>query len=179
MNKITKYFHNIYGNIFLLGDNMKKLLIIIILLLIIINLKTEKEEVRVRILANSNSEIDQKNKVIVKNILINNFKNYKYDDVDNFINSNLSLIENDLNNNIPNNLNITLKIEFLKTYFPAKSCNGKFVSSGYYKTLLITINEGKGNNWWSILYPEFFGIEYEDFGEIKCRSYIFDLFKKP
>ena len=46
------------------------------------------------------------------------------------------------------------------------SLNGKVIPSGIYDTLLITIGEGEGSNYWSLLYPEFFGITFEDIDSI-------------
>ena len=46
--------------------------------------------------------------------------------------------------------------------------------SGKYMTLLFIIGKGEGKNWWSILYPEFYGINYEDSDEIEYRSFIYD-----
>ena len=66
-------------------------------------------------------------------------------------------------------------VEYKKVSFPAKVLNNKFIPSGTYKTLLITIGEGKGDNWWSVLYPEFFGINYDDSDEIKYKSFIYEL----
>ena len=165
--------------IFLFGDCMKKVILILIFILVIFTIKFETKEIRIRILSNSNSLIDQENKQIVKRILINNFKEYQYDDINSFLKNNIEVIKEDLISNLPSNLNLNVKVEYLKTYFPSKSLNGEFVSSGYFKTLLITINEGKGNNWWSILYPEFFDIGYDDFGEIKVKSFFFEWFKNP
>ena len=62
--------------------------------------------------------------------------------------------------------------------YPAKVLDGKMVPSGSYPTLLITIGTGSGSNWWSILYPEFFGVSYESSSEVEYRSYFYELFKK-
>ena len=67
------------------------------------------------------------------------------------------------------------KIELKETIFPAKTLKGKIMPAGKYMTLLITIGEGNGDNWWSILYPEFYGINYDDAGEVEYRSFIYDL----
>ena len=165
--------------IFLLGDFMKKIVLLLIFILIIFSIKFEEKEIRIRILSNSNSIVDQENKKLVKEILIKNFQNYEYNDVDSFIKNNIELIQDELINKIPRELNLVINVEYVKTHFPSKSLNGKFLSSGYYQTLLITINEGLGCNWWSILYPDFFDIGYDDFGEIKVKSYLIDLFKNP
>lgn len=129
----------------------------------------DSQELRIRILPNSNSEVDQKEKEIIKEALLEIFKE------ETIKISNLDELKQKLNQK---NLNLIheYKIEFKDVTFPSKTKNGKFIPSGTYKTLLITIGEGKGDNWWSVLYPEFFGVEYEDSEEIEYRSYIYDLF---
>ena len=61
--------------------------------------------------------------------------------------------------------------------FPAKSVNNSIIPSGLYPTVVITLGNGKGHNWWSVLYPEYFGLTYGDFDEIEYRSYIYDKLK--
>ena len=75
----------------------------------------------------------------------------------------------------PRLLKIAQMIEYKNVAFPAKVLNGKLIPSGTYKTLLITIGSGQGNNWWSVLYPEFFGINYEDSDEIEYKSFIYEI----
>ena len=158
---------------------MKKLIFIILFLFIIFNLNFEKKEIRIRILASSNTFSDQQDKKLVKEILINNFKEYDYQNADNFIENNLNKIKDDLISNLPINLKDKIKVEYLDTHFPPKSIDNNLSPSGYYKTLLITIDKGQGNNWWTVLYPEIFGIGFEDFGDVKCRSYFYDKWINP
>lgn len=129
----------------------------------------DSTETRIRIIANSNSEIDQEDKIKLRDALLEvltekspqlkevNPEEIKY-----------SLLQKKIN------INNQYKVEFKQETFPAKVLDGQFLPSGTYMTLLITIGEGKGENWWSVLYPEFFGVSYEDDNEIKYRSYIYD-----
>ncbi len=129
----------------------------------------DSTETRIRIIANSNSEIDQEDKIKLREALLEiltekspqlteiNPEEIKY-----------SLSQKKIN------INNQYKVEFKQETFPAKVLDGQFLPSGTYMTLLITIGEGKGENWWSVLYPEFFGVSYEDDNEIKYRSYIYD-----
>ena len=72
-------------------------------------------------------------------------------------------------------IDVNFQIELKETVFPAKVLNGKVMPSGKYMTLLFTIGKGEGDNWWSILYPEFFGINYDDSSEIEYKSFIYEL----
>lgn len=93
-----------------------------------------------------------------------------------------------------NNQNINLLVEYLSSSlkekyqsitvsytndtYPAKSLNGEFIPSGTYPTLLIKIGEGLGSNWWSLLYPEFFNVSYDESDEIEYRSYVWDKYQE-
>ncbi|MBQ4571013.1 MAG: stage II sporulation protein R [Bacilli bacterium] len=153
---------------------MKKVyLIILILILSIITSSCNKKEeyIRLRIIANSNTEIDICDKTIIKNTINKLFDENEltYETIN----------TNNLNNLLKNNLNKDLYnkivIKECISYYPAKSYKGKFISSGNYQTLLIEIGEAKGNNFWTLLYPEYFGYEFEESNEIEYRSYFYDL----
>lgn len=152
---------------------MKKIYLILFLIsLIILGGCTyiDNQQERIRILANSNSLEDIKEKEILRDALLDIFYKENIEDIKN----NISTI-NDLlkNKNLP--LKHNFKIEYKKVTFPAKTINNKFIPSGTYNTLLITIGKGEGDNWWSILYPEFFGINYGDSSEIEYKSFIYEL----
>ena len=51
------------------------------------------------------------------------------------------------------NINYGFKINFGLNYFPPKELNGKKYDEGYYESVLITLGEGSGDNWWCILFP--------------------------
>ena len=72
--------------------------------------------------------------------------------------------------------NIT--VSYTNDTYPAKSLNGEFIPSGTYPTLLIKIGEGLGSNWWSLLYPEFFNVSYDESDEIEYRSYVWDKYQE-
>ncbi len=127
----------------------------------------ESKEIRIRILANSNSEADIIEKYQLRDALLEVF--YEKSIVVN--EDNLHIIKKELNEKIQSNY----KIELKETIFPAKVLKEKVIPSGKYMTLLITIGEGKGKNWWSVLYPEFYGVNYDDSSEIEYRSFIYDL----
>lgn len=154
---------------------VKKGIFIFIILITLISIicvfaNNNDNELRIRILANSNSSEDLKNKEIVKDIvedIINDKKTYD-----------INIIEKELKNILPKEMFDTIKIELTNSYFPAKSYNNKFIPSGSYKTILITIGSGKGNNFWTLLYPEYYDIEFEESNEIEYRSYFVDLIRK-
>ncbi len=151
---------------------MKKMyLILFIISLIVLGGCTyiDSKEERIRIIANSNSYIDQEEKEVLRDALLEVFYNENIIDIKNNIYEINKLLKEKVS------LSHEFIIEYKKVSFPAKVLNNKFIPSGTYNTLLITIGNGKGDNWWSILYPEFFGINYDDSDEIKYKSFIYEL----
>lgn len=159
---------------------MKKgiVLIIIILLLVFMfnNKNSESDEIRVRVIANSNSYVDQS---IKNDVVLIMKKVINADDSYDMVLDKLDQLRKMLNEYSEKN-NIEILLEFKDTVFPAKSLNGKIIEGGVYKTLLITIGNGNGNNYWSLLYPEYYGITFEDIDSenIIVRSFFYDLFNK-
>ena len=152
---------------------MKKwILVFLILSSCVFSFSCSKKEdyVRLRIIANSNIESDILDKTIIKNTIEKLFNENKL--------SYNTLTENNLKVLLKNNLSIDLynKLTIKKcvSYYPAKAYKGKFIPSGSYETLLIEISEAKGNNFWTLLYPEYFGYEFEESNEIEYRSYFYD-----
>ena len=135
---------------------MKKTIVLIIIALTILFLCKNtndkvvipKESIRIRIIANSNNKIDIENKLKIKNdvekqiySLIKDAKTIN--DARTIINENLD------------NLNIELdsNVEFGYNYFPRKVYKNVIYESGMYESLVITIGEGKGGNFWCVLFP--------------------------
>lgn len=156
------------NNIF--GDKMKKILMLIMTLFYLVFLWgcNSNDELRLRILANSDTENDQEIKQAVKEYLKNNL-------VDELTNLDVLKIEQELTIAFPQEM---IKVEMTNVRYEAKSYNGKIVPSGNYKTILIKIGKGEGKNFWTLLYPEFFNISFEDDHEIEYHSFFYDLIKK-
>lgn len=152
---------------------MKKvyLLILVVMLCVITTSCNKKEEyVRLRIISNSNVEKDINNKTLVKETIKKLFDEKKL----NYETLSVSVLNNLLKNNLSGDLYSMITIKECISYYPAKSYNGMFIPSGNYETLLIEIGEGNGNNFWTLLYPEYFGYEFEETNEIEFRSYFYD-----
>lgn len=134
------------------------------------NTFSSEEDLRLRIIANSDSAIDQENKIIVKNAIKEILGDLDALEV--------SEIEKRLSEKIGEQINDEITVEITKSYYPAKTYEEKFIPAGRYQTLLITIGEGKGSNFWTLLYPEYFDITFEEQNEIEYRSYIVELWNK-
>lgn len=46
-----------------------------------------------------------------------------------------------------------VKIELARSYFPTKTYGELTLPAGYYKAVRVIIGEGKGKNWWCIMFP--------------------------
>ena len=130
---------------------------------------------RVRVIANSNDSVDQNCKNEVVKIMKSVIEcDDTYDDV-------LSKMD-DLKEKLDeygDKKKLDIELEFVKTKFPSKSLNDKIIEGGIYQTLLITIGKGEGNNYWSILYPEYYGFTFEDVDSenIEVKFYLWEKIK--
>lgn len=147
---------------------MKKIIFVILIigvLFIIFNDTNDSEELRFRVIANSDSIIDQNLKYqVVKELQkINISKN------------NLNIIKQKaeyiiLSNNFHYKVDVSIKNE----QFQTKYYNNKIIEGGVYKTIVVTIGKGEGKNYWTILYPEYFNVSFEDIntGNVKYDIWI-------
>lgn len=168
---------------------MKKILFVLASLLVYVGISKATVEsniipedaIRVRVIANSNSDLDQAIKSEVKDSLVNYLKGLleKTPSVDmaiNQIESNLERINNIVESTLDNR--DTFKINYGLNYFPPKEYKGVTYDGGYYNSLVVTIGEGLGDNWWCVLFPPLCLIEAEEGTEVEYRSYITDIINK-
>ena len=52
-----------------------------------------------------------------------------------------------------NNYDKDFKVNFGKNFFPDKDYKGVHYDEGEYESLVVTIGEGTGDNWWCVLFP--------------------------
>lgn len=112
--------------------------------------------IRFRIISNSNSAKD----IIIKQQVSDKVSKILFDkgntreDVRNNIIENINLIEVETNKVFnENNYSKKFNINYGYNYFPEKEFDGKRLKEGIYESLVLTIGEGKGDNYWCILYP--------------------------
>ena len=55
-----------------------------------------------------------------------------------------------------------IMINFGDNYFPEKDYKGVHYDEGAYESLVVTIGEGEGDNWWCVLFPPLCLLEAED-----------------
>ena len=170
---------------------MKRFLfsILIVLTIVLINkdkIVIPKEAIRIRVIASSDEEYDQKIKKEVKSTLEKDLYNLLKDtrSIDNartIITNNLVNIDKEVNDILKeNNYNKKYDINFGYNYFPKKEYKGITYEDGMYESLVVTLGEGKGSNWWCVMYPPFCLLEAQDNNttNIKYKWYINDLINK-
>lgn len=142
---------------------MKKILILLFVLTILFTLTKKSSDVlipnqaiRFRVIANSDEIIDQQIKMNIKNELEKNIfedlknKNNIYETRKTLIN-NLPKYEKLVATNLSNNEKFS--INYGINHFPEKEYKGVKYNEGEYESLVVTLGEGKGKNWWCVLFP--------------------------
>ena len=119
-----------------------------------------KKVLRLHILANSDTAIDQNIKMKIKNE-IQNFANKVLQNVKNkeeaikICNENLGnmekIIYKELRKNNENDKKIEIKLG--ENFFNTREYSSITMPAGTYDSLQIKIGSGKGQNWWCILFP--------------------------
>lgn len=142
------------------------------------------EALRIRILANSNSEYDQE----IKNELKGNIQMFVYDllkdvttieDARKIINSKLDNISSRTSNFLKlKNYDLPYSVNFGYNYFPEKIYKGVIYNAGYYESLLITLGKGDGDNWWCVLFPPLCLLEAEESTEVEYTTLVGEIIKK-
>ena len=161
---------------------MKKIIIFIIVLLIFLNTNKVKsinipdKSIRIRVIANSNSKIDQNEKIKISikvqdyvQGLLQNTKNIK--EADKIIKNNINNINNEIKKYIDN-----YKILYGKNFFPEKRYKGVVYNEGYYDSLVIKLGKGKGKNWWCVLFPPLCLMETDE--NVEYKFYVKEIIDK-
>ena len=142
---------------------MKSFFLLLLICLSVCFLLPKNEEIRIRVISNSDSsyDISYKQEVVIF-LKEEMFKNVKL--TDDYFKKNYESIEKILNHKFEN---ITVKYE--KHTFVNKTYNGSALENGEYKTLLISIGDGLGSNWWGSIFDE--TLQYESDEEVKYEWY--------
>ena len=140
---------------------MKKLILFLFGFMVIFTFLYNKEDkeilipnnaIRFRIIANSNNFDDQQLKMKIKEEIFNymidqDYQNKNRDEL-------ISEIKNDNGlNNVISKYTTDYTINYGYNYFPEKTFHGIKYQSGNYESLVITLGDGRGDNWWCLLYP--------------------------
>lgn len=140
--------------------------------------------IRLRVIPNSNSSLDQsmKNKVkkyLEKNTYATLSNVTDIEEARTKINDSLSNLDININKIFKDNkYNMEYTVDFGYNYFPEKKYRGLKYEEGYYESLVITIGEGKGNNWWCVLFPNLCLVDLENKTNVEYKSWIVEQINK-
>lgn len=174
---------------------MKKVIIVGLAFLSIFcfyNKTMAKQEVRIpdaairfRVLANSNSPRDQKVKEDVRDRmqkeLYDLLKNAKTNNEARTIIQDNIISFNELLSDEMKDKEYSYTIDYGMHEFPEKIYKGVTYEAGSYESLLVTLGEGKGDNWWCVLFPPLCLLEAEETeeqDEVEYKFFIKDLIEK-
>lgn len=117
------------------------------------------ETLRLHIIADSDSEYDQNNKLLVRDAVLEQYSEVlcgksveqaKY--FADFLKEEIALTARQILEQ--NGCKDNVSVEVTDMYFDTRSYqNGITLPAGEYSALRITIGEGKGQNWWCVMYP--------------------------
>ena len=166
---------------------MKKIIIALFLVtvLILVNSKeTEvlipKEAIRFRIIANSNKLEDQTQKLEIKKDLEPIIANIL--STSNSLDETRKEIKNNMYEvkNILNKYDTDYKLNYGYNYFPEKNYKGVTYKAGEYESLVVTLGDGLGDNWWCVLFPPLCLLEAteDNYDDITYTTYIKEIIDK-
>jgi stage II sporulation protein R len=118
-----------------------------------------QEAIRLRILANSDSEEDQGLKRLVRDAVNKEITEWvseltSIEEARSLIKSRLPEIQEIAENVVKEeNSDQAVKANFGKVDFPTKLYGQFLYPAGEYEAILITLGEGDGANWWCVLFP--------------------------
>ena len=174
MNKKKLFTHYYYE-----VDYVKKMIMIIICVVIGLFVYQKNDEIiipsdaiRVRIIANSNSILDLSKKEELKNKIKNDLYHIvKYAKSSNEANDNIKSNINSINQ-IVSKYTSDFKINYGLNYFPEKEFKGVKYKEGYYESVVVTLGEGLGDNWWCVLFPPLCMIEAEESTDVEYTTMV-------
>lgn len=166
---------------------MKKLIIALFLVtvLILVNKKETKilipeDAIRFRIIANSNKIEDQTQKIKIKEEMEPVIANIL--STSNSLDETRKEIKNNMYEvkDILNKYDISYKINYGFNYFPEKNYKGVTYKAGEYESLVVTLGDGLGDNWWCVLFPPLCLLEAseDDYDDVVYTSYVKELLNK-
>ena len=165
---------------------LKKVIVVLFLVSLAFIFSNHEEEItipnnaiRFRVIANSDSVEDQMKKMEIKSAVENkvyaliNGENNAIE-VRNIIEDNMDTIKD-----IVEEYNVPYNINYGNNYFPSKTYKGIMYPAGNYESLVITLGDGVGANFWCVLFPPLCLIDNsrEDISDVDYQLYVKKLLK--
>lgn len=121
-----------------------------------------QDSIRLRILANSDGAADQAVKRRVRDAVVEQMNSWvsqlenpqSLEEARLIIRKNMAAIEDQVGQTLKENgKDYSYKVELGMVPFPTKMYGGEVYPAGDYEALRVTLGEGKGKNWWCVLFP--------------------------
>ena len=77
-----------------------------------------------------------------------------------------------------NNYTMPYDINYGYNYFPEKQYRGIKYNEGYYESIVISIGNAEGDNWWCVLFPNLCLADYESNDENEYKLWVAEKVKK-
>ncbi len=125
------------------------------------------DAIRVRVIANSNTEYDQNIKYKVKEAIESDMYNLlketkNLEEARSLIKDHLPSLEDNIYTTLQSeDYQLPFTVNFGLNYFPKKEFKGVTYDEGYYESVVVTLGEGLGDNWWCVLFPPLCMLEVE------------------
>ena len=119
--------------------------------------KIRNKTLRLHVIANSDSVEDQNLKLKIRDLIITNFKLKKFESLEEtkkFAIQNLPEIKKIAQDEIfKNGFNYPVYVKICKDSFNTRTYENISLPAGEYDALKIIIGDGKGKNWWCVMFP--------------------------
>lgn len=171
---------------------MKKIIIVLTIITVFLIYNEIKEEIvvipdsaiRLRVIPNSNSSLDQNMKIKVKDYLEENTyellrNQVNIEEARNLIQENIPELEKNIEKIFKDSdYKMNYNIDFGYNYFPEKEYRGIKYEEGYYESIVISIGEAKGENWWCVLFPNLCLVDLESKDDKEYKSWVIEKINK-
>lgn len=116
--------------------------------------------IRIRIIPNSDSAEDQSLKLQIRDAILSASEDLfseiqTYEDALITAENNIELFEHTANEEIKEaGFDYNVSVQIRNEYFETREYDGFTLPAGVYKTAVFTVGEGKGQNWWCVVFPQ-------------------------
>lgn len=174
---------------------MKKIIVTFLILIVLFitssgsgdkKVMIPKDAIRFRVIANSDSEIDQMEKKKIANKLgsdiISSLKNSNsLEETRSILKSKVGYFKNVIEDTMKeDHYDSSVNINYGYNVFPEKEYKGVVYKEGEYESLVVTLGEGSGENFWCVLFPPLclLEAEEEETNEVEYKSLIKEVIDK-
>ena len=116
--------------------------------------------IRIRIIANSNTEADQALKLNIRDAVLESSKELfsgikDYNEAEKLASENINLFKETAQSVVDEKgLDYKVDLKIKDEFFDTREYDNFTLPAGTYKSLVFTVGEGSGENWWCVMFPE-------------------------